>query len=144
MGLLGLLLVDPQVVFAGSVQPFMAEDLFDVDDGAAIENEISGDRVPENMRSKFLVDLRQFSVAIEEPPNIVSMEPGSGPLGDKHCFVGILARLQIPPEPVKGPFCKEDSSFLVSLSDDLRFLSFPVDAFPVERQRLADSHASPQ
>ena len=133
MGLLSLLLVDPQVVFAGSIQPLMTEDLFDMDDGAAVEDQVGGDRVPKNMRSEFLFDLRQFPVAIKEPPNIISMEPGSRPLGNKDRFMGILARFQIPPEPVKRAVRKEYPSFFVSLSHDLRFLCFPVNALAVER-----------
>ena len=133
MGLLRLLLVDPQVVFAGGVQPLMAEDFFDVDNGTAVEDQISGNRMPENMRSELLLDLCKLSVPVEEPPNIVSMEPGSGPLGDKDRLMGILPRFQIPPEPVKRAVRKEYPSFFVAFTYNLGLFPFPIDGLAIER-----------
>ena len=48
----------------------MSQDLFDMHDWTAIEDEVSGDAVAKDMGSYLLGDSRFFPVALEKPPDV--------------------------------------------------------------------------
>ena len=89
--LLRLLLVHAQIVLTGGVEPLVSENLLDVDNRTAIENEIGGHRVSQNVGGELLVDPGELSVPGKEAPYVVSIEPGHGPLGHKNRVIVVLS-----------------------------------------------------
>ena len=50
MGLLGLSMVKPEIIPAGCLQPFVAEDVFDVTHGTTVEKQSSGRSMTQDVR----------------------------------------------------------------------------------------------
>ena len=91
MGFFCLLFIHAQIIFTGSIQPFMTQDFLHVDNRASIEDKIGGHCMAEDVGSEFLVDICELLVPTKEPPNIISIEPGVRFLGNKNRFMSILA-----------------------------------------------------
>ena len=83
MGLLGLSMVKPEIIPAGCLQPFVAEDVFDVTHGTTVEKQSSGRSMTQDVRCDALGNTGHRPVPAKRSPDIGSLPPATAVLGDK-------------------------------------------------------------
>src|SRR6185295_14248581 len=69
--------VQSQIIPAGCLQALMPQDLLDMADGTAIEQQQRGGGMPQKVGSNSLLDLCRPSVSGERPPDVGAAQAGT-------------------------------------------------------------------
>ena len=109
---------------------------------AAIEQQLGGRRVPQNVRRNPLRDPGQDSAMSERSPNVGSAQPRLAGLRGENSGVGVGSRLQVEFDPLQRAAGKEGNALLVAFADDSGFAGGKVDLVAVERQCLRNAHGA--
>lgn len=122
----------------------MSQNLFDVADRTAIEEELGSRGVPENMRPDGFCKLRKLPVPIKVPPDIraLKLPPPVDRGEERRMAVGALFQIGIKPED--RALGQESDPLLVAFSNDLHLAVFEIDLLTGKREHFADPQGTPQ
>src|SRR6185295_13093417 len=111
----------------------MPQNLLDVPDRAAVEQQLRRGRMPQQVRGDLFVDAGELSVSRKRPPDIWPSQPG--PASQRHEERSMIVRpgIQIPLDPLQGTHCEEHGAMLVILADDSRLPAFEINVCSIER-----------
>src|SRR5713101_6813572 len=137
MRLLGCPHVDGQVVPAGRIQPLVAEQLLDMSDRAAVEQERRRHCVPENMSADLLPEPSSLGHTLEHVlDGVIAETPGLLAPGHEERLFLVSTAGYVASNPFQRPIRKEEQSLLVPFPDNLRFPSLKVNVDPVKGEDL--------
>ncbi len=120
----------------------MSQDLLDVADWTAIEEELGSRGVPEDMRPNRLCKLRKLPVPIKVPPDIraLKLAPPVNRGEERGMTIGALFQVGIKPED--RALGQEGDPLLVPLPDHLHLAVFEIDLFSGQRKHFADTEGT--
>lgn len=112
-------LIRPQVIGARGREPLVSQDLLDVRDGTAVEEERGRHGVPQDMRGDFFPEVKTHSLPEPaEERDRRSARHGPAARTDKERVRFVAAMIHIFFDPVERAGRKEHHPLFVALADD--------------------------
>src|SRR5215470_11524884 len=98
--------------------------------------------MPEHMRVDSFAEPCLFCIPMKAFPRALCGESlWIIPLGDKECWIVIMADIQILPNPIKRRVGEIDFAWLVAFANDLSCLGLPINLCSIQRQCFGNAHA---